>query len=343
MTAVATRPAISPARRATMRAAVLAAPGAVRLEEVPIPEPGPGQVRVRLEGCGVCGSNSPVWEGRDWFTYPLEPGKPGHEGYGRIDALGPGVRGGPQAGLAVGQRVGILSYAAFAEYDVAPAENVIPLPPSMDDQPFPAEALGCAVNVFRRSGIQKGHTVAVVGFGFLGALVAQQARAAGATVIPIGRRRSSLDAARRMGMEGGLAPGDHKQVIDEVSRRTAGRFCDVVVEAAGAQQALDLSAELTRERGRLVIAGFHQDGPRSVNMFLWNWRGLDVINAHERDPAVYIAGMRAAAEQVADGTLDPSPLYTHRFPLGRLADALDAARARPDGFMKAIVTMGDPR
>ncbi|MFC7608265.1 MDR/zinc-dependent alcohol dehydrogenase-like family protein [Teichococcus aestuarii] len=99
------------------------------------------------------------------------------------------------------------------------------------------------------------------------------------------------------------------------------------------------AGELTAERGRLVVAGYHQDGPRQVNMWLWNWRGIDVINAHERDPEIYMAGMREALEAVASGRLDPAPLYTHRFPLDRLAEALDATRDRPDGFLKAVVTM----
>jgi NADPH2:quinone reductase len=110
-----------------------------------------------------------------------------------------------------------------------------------------------------------------------------------------------------------------------------------VIEVTGMQEPLDLAAALTRERGTLVIAGFHQDGRRSVDMQLWNWRGLDVVNAHERHPAVYAAGVRAAAQAVADGTLDPSPLYTHDFPLEGLGDALATARERPDGFLKALV------
>jgi threonine dehydrogenase-like Zn-dependent dehydrogenase len=69
----------------------------------------------------------------------------------------------------------------------------------------------------------------------------------------------------------------------------------------------------------------------------WNWRGIDVVNAHERDPAVYVEGIRHAAEAVADGRLDPSSLYTHRFPLVRIDEALEAARSRPDGFVKALV------
>ncbi|HEY0007196.1 MAG TPA: hypothetical protein VGB55_00600, partial [Tepidisphaeraceae bacterium] len=96
---------------------------------------------------------------------------------------------------------------------------------------------------------------------------------------------------------------------------------------------------LTRIRGRLVIAGYHQDGLRQVNVQLWNWRGLDVINAHERDPQVYLAGMKAAVEAVASGVLDPSSLYTHTYPLAELAQALDDTAARPDGFMKALVRL----
>ena len=72
-------------------------------------------------------------------------------------------------------------------------------------------------------------------------------------------------------------------------------------------------------------------------MQLWNWRGIDVINAHEREQAIYVEGMRLAAEAVAEGRLDPSPLYTHTFPLDRLDEALDAAGERPDGFVKALV------
>ena len=75
---------------------------------------------------------------------------------------------------------------------------------------------------------------------------------------------------------------------------TDDRGCDVAIEAVGAQWPLDLAAELTAVRGRLVIAGYHQDGPRQVSMQSWNWKGLDVINAHERDPQVYVAGMEEA-------------------------------------------------
>ena len=111
-----------------------------------------------------------------------------------------------------------------------------------------------------------------------------------------------------------------------------------MIEAVGKQWPLDLAGELVATRGKLVIAGYHQDGLRTVNMQEWNWRGIDVINAHERDPAVYVEGIRRAVDAVASGALDPSELYTHRYPLERLDEALDATRDRPDGFLKALVT-----
>jgi threonine dehydrogenase-like Zn-dependent dehydrogenase len=87
-----------------------------------------------------------------------------------------------------------------------------------------------------------------------------------------------------------------------------------------------------------VIAGYHQDGLRQVNMQLWNWRGIDVINAHERDPQRYVDGMKRAVKLMTEGVMDPTPLYTHRLPLDRLGEALELTRTRPDGFMKALVT-----
>jgi len=72
-------------------------------------------------------------------------------------------------------------------------------------------------------------------------------------------------------------------------------------------------------------------------MQLWNWRGFDVINAHERDPAVALEGICDAIEAVRSGLIDPAKLITHRYRLDQLAVALDATRDKPDGFVKAVV------
>lgn len=316
----------------TMHSAVITGPGRIDFHTAELPEPGAGQVRVRLEGCGVCASNLPVWEGRPWFEYPLEPGAPGHEGWGRIDALGEGV-----TGFSPNERVAILSGHAFAEYDLADAGSVVPLPPELDNRPFPGEPLGCAMNIFRRSGIEKGQWVAVIGVGFLGALLVDLAAWADARVIAVSRSPFALDMAARCGAEKTVLISEQWQVVEDVRKITGGILCDRVIEATGHQEPLDIAGEITRVRGRLIIAGFHQDGPRQVNMQQWNWRGIDVINAHERDPEVYVRGIREAVAAVTGGRLDPYPLLTHSFRFDELSRAFETAKERPEGFMKAIV------
>lgn len=315
-----------------MKAAVLTGPGQMELADVARPEPGEGQVLVKLEGCGVCASNLTPWAGPDWMQFPTEAGAMGHEGWGVIEAIGGGVEG-----LSIGERVATISYKSYAEFDIAGADAVVPLPHAFEGQPFPGESFGCAMNIFRRSGIEAGQTVAVVGIGFLGAILTRLAAQEGAHVIAISRRPFSLEVATRMGAAETIPMKDHDAIIARVKELTGGALCDVVIEAVGKQWPLDLAAELAAERGRLVIAGYHQDGPRQVNMQLWNWRGIDVVNAHERDPAAYVRGVRDAVEAIASGRLDPKPLLTHCYRLEELDQALDATRDRPDGFLKAVV------
>ena len=304
-----------------MRAAVLTGPRRLEVQALEVPEPQPGEVLVRIEGCGVCGSNGPAWQGRSWLSYPFAPGEPGHEGWGVVERSG-FDNGGPEPGT----RVALLSQRAFAEYDVAPAEAVVPLPAAVEG-PFPGEAVGCAMNALRRSGIGAESSVAVVGIGFLGALLVQLAVGAGARVTALSRRLFALDIARRCGAHAAF----------ELADRLHEEF-DVVIESAGSQETLDLASRLVRTRGRLVVVGYHQDGPRSVDMQLWNWKGIDVVNAHERDPAVYVEGIRLGVAAVAERRLDLAPLITHSIPLDDAGRAFELARTRPDGFLKAVVT-----
>jgi threonine dehydrogenase-like Zn-dependent dehydrogenase len=319
-----------------MRAAVLEAPGAIRIDEVARPAPGPGEVRVALEGCGVCASNLEPWGGNEWTQYPGDPGGLGHEGWGTVDALGEGV-----AGLSIGDRVAALSYKSFAESDIASADMVVKLPDALGDQPFPGEPLGCAFNIFRRSDIRAGQTVAIIGIGFLGAVLTMLASDAGARVIAISRREESLALARHYGAAETIPMHDHYAIINRVKEITGEALCERVIEAVGKQWPLDLAGELVGFGGKLVVAGYHQDGPRQVSMQMWNWKGIDVINAHERDPKVQLQGVQEAADAVASGRLDPSPLYSHRYTLDQLGDALDATRDKPHGFVKALVMMHD--
>ena len=309
-----------------MKAAVLEAPRRVALHGCEPPEPAPGEVRVELEGAGICASELPVWEGREWFDYPRAPGTPGHEGWGRIEALGAGVNG-----LTAGERVALISEHAHAEYDLAPAAAVVPLPAAIEG-PFPGEPLACAVNAMRRAGVRRGDRVAILGAGFQALLLAQLCAPLVAELAVISRRPTALEYAAAAGADTLWRWGD-----PEIER--AEPF-DVVIEATGYGEPLEVAGRLTRIRGRLVIVGFHQDGRRNIDLQLWNWRGLDVINAHERDPAVYAEGLRLAVEAVLEGRLRPGPLLTHEFELEELGEAYATAARGPDGFVKAIWRRG---
>ncbi|PYE83688.1 MDR/zinc-dependent alcohol dehydrogenase-like family protein [Pseudoroseicyclus aestuarii] len=323
------------APQGAMTAVEVTAPGAVRLIEADLPRPGPGQMRVRLEGCGVCASNLGPWSGPEWQQFPLEPGALGHEGWGIVEALGEGAEGFP-----VGSRVAFQGMHSFASHDIADPALTVALPEALAGQPVPAEPLGCAMNIFRRAQVRPGQTVVIIGIGFLGALLTQLCAQAGARVIAISRREESLALARRMGAAETVPMHDHWEIIEALRGLTDGRFADVVIEAVGKQWPLDLAAELTAEGGRLVIAGYHQDGPRQVNMQLWNWRGFDAVNAHERDPAVVRQGMEDAVTAWAEGRIDPAPLFTHDFAPEQLDAALDATRDKPEGFVKALIRFG---
>ncbi|WP_199798845.1 MDR/zinc-dependent alcohol dehydrogenase-like family protein [Qipengyuania thermophila] len=315
-----------------MRAAVLTGPRRFAVTSVAVPEPGEGEVRVRLEGCGVCASNIEPWEGPEWMRFPTAPGGLGHEGWGVVDAVGAGV-----AAPAAGNRVAFLGAQSFAEYEVVPAAATAVLPPALAGTPFPGEPLGCAFNIFRRSRIEAGQTVAIIGIGFLGAVLCRLASEAGARVIAISRREESLALARRFGATHTIAMHDHHAIIAQVSGPTDGAMCERVIECVGKQWPLDLAGELVGTGGVLAVAGYHQDGPRQVNMQGWNWKGIDVVNAHERDPAVQMRGLREAIDAVASGRLDPSPLFSATYPLEQLDEALIATRDKPGGFVKALV------
>ena len=245
----------------------IVAPGVVEAREVPRPVPGPGQVRVRVEGCGVCASNLGPWAGLPWLRYPLAPGLGGHEAWGTVEEAGDG------ADALLGARVAVLGDAGWAEHVLADAATAVVLPEALDDVPFPGEAFGCAANVFARSRVSRGDTVAIVGIGFLGASLCRLASDAGATVIAVSRRDSSLALARDHGAAHAVRMDDHARVIGEVRAITRERMCERTIEAVGLQWPLDLASELTAERGTLVIAGYHQDGPRQFQLWTFTWRG----------------------------------------------------------------------
>jgi threonine dehydrogenase-like Zn-dependent dehydrogenase len=315
-----------------MRISVIESPRNIVIKDAALPEIGAHDVLVKLEGTGVCASNLPVWEGREWFRYPFEPGSPGHEGYGTIEEVGS-----DSGEFKRGDKVAFLSYHAYAEYDKAPYTDVVKLPPALQKRPFPGEPVACAVNVFNRSDIIPGQTVLVIGAGFLGCLIVELLKNEGARVIVASGRETSLEYARQAGADHLVRTGDFLTAVSNI-RDLCPDGLPRIIEATGAQSSLDLATELIAIRGKLVIAGYHQDGPRSINMQQWNWRGIDVINAHERDPRAYITGLQKAVDLAEKDFIHPDKYITHYVDFGNINEAFNLLKTRPEKFMKAVIT-----
>src|SRR6266851_2187032 len=304
-----------------MRALSLPGPREARVVDVIEPTAGPGQVLLRITACGVCGSDLNAWRGVPGIEYPLTPGAPGHEAIGEIVALGPDV-----VEPRIGQTVTGLLWTGFAELAVARASDVLPVPSEMGE--ILGEPLACAMNVVRRAGIQPDDQVALVGFGYLAALIVHLLPTSCAWVA-IASRAASRELAIRLGA---AAVYDFTSVPND-----AWDHFPVVIEAAGVQQTLDYATWLTAYGGRLVVAGYHADGPRTVNMQSWNWKGIDVINAHDRKPQVFVRSLRDGLRIVAERGLDLSALQTHAFGPEDAAAAFRVAESRPPGFVKSVV------
>lgn len=311
-----------------MRAAILEGPKKFVIRDIPKPEPQSGEVRIKVKSCGVCHSEMPVWNG-EFGKFPLHIG---HEVSGLIDALGEEV-----TGLKVGDPVTIFTdKQGYSEYLTISADNVIPLGANVKLAEALGEPIGCVVNGVNRSQIKLGDTVVLVGVGFMGLIMLQLVKLKGASrIIALDTRDSALAQAKAFGADVCLNPTTC-DVKEEVARLTQDKGADVVIELTGAQPGLDLATELTSIRGTLVIFGFHVQ-PRTVNMFLWNWRGLDVVNAHERDPKVYVQGIKTGMKLLDAGLLDMKPMVTHRFSLGEINEAFTVASKRDNDFIKAVI------
>ncbi len=313
-----------------MQAAVLEAPGRFAVGDRPMPEPGPGEVRIRTAVCGMCTSELDMFEGvNPDLTYPRFIG---HEPAGVVDAVGPGVEG-----FAEGDRVALYAEGAgYAEHVVVPAAWAVKLADGVPFEHALGEPIACSVNGVRKARPEIGDRVALVGCGFMGLIMLQVFKAAGCgDLIAIDRRASMLDLARRLGATHALFP---EEAEDAVKDLTGGRGVDIGIEAAGLQATLDLTTKLVRMEGKLEVFGFHQGPPRAVEWGYWNWMAFQIINGHTRTQSVYVDGMRIGMGMIERGQLDMGPLVTHRYRLDEINRGFETASAKEEGFVKGIIT-----
>jgi alcohol dehydrogenase, propanol-preferring len=285
----------------TMKAAVVPHLGAkLEIQEVPIPEPGPGQVLIRMRASGVCHTDIHAANG-DWPVKPTTPFIPGHEGVGIITELGPGAglhQLGERVAIAwLGSACGHCGYCvsgwetlceaqqnsgysvngAWAEYAVADDRYVVTVPDAVTS--FDAAPLACAgVTTFKAlkvSGIQPGETTAVFGIGGLGHLAVQYARILGGKVIAVDIEEAKLDLAEELGADHLV----HARRADPVEaiRKLGG--ADVAVCLATSPKAFEQAFGSLRRGGRLVCVALPAEGTMEIPIFDTVLGGKSIIGS----------------------------------------------------------------
>ncbi len=351
----------------TMRAARWHGRGDVRVEDVPIPRPGPGEILLRVSWCGICGTD--VEECRDGpVVIPVDSPNPltgqrapvtlGHEFAGEVVELGPDVEG-----FAAGDRVvpdvclfcgrchfcrrheyalcldwaaiGLHGDGGLAEFVRVPARQCVRLPAEISDEEAALiETTEVAVRAVRHGGVRLGDSVVVVGDGAVGLITLQVARAAGATtVVLLGHRAQRLDLGRRLGADAALDTRDPTWARS-LEGLTGGLGADVAIECGGREQAIGDSIAATRKGGRIVLLAV-LGTPVKVDTWaiVAGERTLTGSVQHHFDEDLPIA-----VDLMASGRVDVRPLITRRIALDRVVTEGFAALDPGGSDIKILVS-----
>lgn len=328
-----------------MKAAVLYPEGGLEIEDRPEPEPGPDEVLVAPRMVGICGSDLHYYkEGRigDWRV--LEPHVLGHEFSAVVVKPGPDTETAPEgAPVAVEPIVpcrecetcqqGVYNLCpnigftgsphtdgALQDLVAVPARGIHPLPSGMAfSHGALVEPTSIAVHAVRRSGLQPGETVTIIGAGPIGLLILSVCRAYGAGAVHI----TDIDPGRlQIALEMGATSAVDVRGMDtdEIRRSTDRRGPDIAFEAVGSAGTLETAMRLVRRGGRVVAVGVNIAERIPFNMMLAQSRETTVI-------PIYLGrdAFPEAIELLASGRIDGERLISHRFPLYRAGEAMDTA------------------
>ncbi len=317
-------------------------PGAVEVRALPVPEPGYGEVRIRVAAGGVCGTDMHIYRGVPELARLLNPPVVlGHEISGVVDAVGPGV-----TRVAGGERVSLESHipcgacypcrlgrthicrhtgypgvtrdGGFAEYVVVPERIVWVHPPTVDLHIAALfEPFGIAVHACLEGCGVAGMNVLVTGCGPIGLMSIAAAKAYGAhTIIATDVNPLRLALATQMGATQviDVRHGDPVAVVRDL---THGEGVDVALEFAGQASALAQAVEALAPGGDLRLVGA-AEGPLQVELTRWILKGLRVQGIHGRK---LFSSWEQAGRLVYEGRVDLQPLISHRLPLPRGLEA----------------------
>lgn len=345
-----------------MRALVLHEPNDFSIEEVGRPEPGRNEVLCKVSTVTICGTDPHIIGGDYPDFWPKDfPFIPGHEWCGEVVELGPGAA---ELGWETGTRVAGTSHAgcgfcrlcvegrynlcenygderlhsqyghytqgSYADYVVHSVKSVFPVPDELsDEEAAMLDPTSIALHTVKRGGQAPGDSVAVIGPGVMGLLVAECARAVGAGRVLVVGRGARLEKAAELGHE--TIDFTQTEPVDAIRELTGGRGADVALECSGDPEAVGRCVDMVRKGGRVAVIGIPlEPAPVPLRRLV-----LDEIE---------VAGVRANAGEmpeaiamVAAGRIRLQELITHRFALEDFAEAYRVFTERVDGALKVIV------
>lgn len=341
-----------------MKALVVEKPDVFEVRSVPYPEPGPGEVTLRVKACCVCGTDAHVIRGEiSGTTYPLILG---HEFSGTVDKVGLGV-----TDVRVGDVVSIEPFIAcghcyfckigdynvcvnghviglsastenmkldggFAEYVTVPLKNVYVFKKASFHEASFLANLNTVVYGLKKAGFRPGNSILLIGAGTMGLLYVQLAKANGSPMVAItDKAQNRLNLAKELGADAAILADENQ---DKNIKKLTHYGFDVVVEGVGRAELMEQCFKYVRNRGKILIFGMApKDQIAKISPLEINKRNLEIIGSFS---ATFCGG--ATRDLIDHGIIKISPLVTHTFPLDKFKEAVEQA-GRPEECIRVVV------
>ena len=334
-----------------MKAVQIKKPGEIALIDAPIPTPPAGFARVKVVAAAVCATDLEVIDGNIPANYPLIPG---HEWSGIVDAVGSPEDKGWIGKAVIGsndvvclhceacrsgnwryckdfEEIGFRRNGAYAEYVIVPAYGLCEKP---EQVPFEVaalcEPLGVALGTLEKARAQFGQTLMIYGAGSIGLCMLAAAKAMGMRkIVVVASSSRRLDIAKEMGAYATVATAE--QDIFEEMKRLHPEGTDVIIDCTGIEECIQNSLKLCKKGGIVALAGYGRGKIMSIRIDDIHINNLQVVGAGNNWNQ-----HKKAITYIADGTVDLAPMVSEVMPLEDFEKAIEMARKRPVGFVKAI-------
>lgn len=334
-----------------MKAVVIKEPGNISLEQVNIPEPQAGFVRVKVKAAAICATDLEVLDGNIAANYPLTPG---HEWSGIVDAVGSeedshwigkrvigsndvvclkceACRSGNWRYCNDFEEIGFKRNGAYAEYVIVPAYGLCDLPENVSFvHGALCEPLGVALGTMEKAGAKMGDTCLIMGVGSIGLCMLAAAKAIGMKKIVVcATTKRRLKIAEKMGAYCTIATSE-EDVMEKMKEIHPGGT-DVIIDATGIETCIQQCLKLARKGGTVALAGYGRGKVMNIRIDDIHINNLRVVGAGNNWNQ-----HKKAVTLMADGLVDIEHFATNLISIEEFEKGIELARKRPDGFVKAV-------